>query len=231
MTTGVWNLAVMINAQRYVTTGQFNQAIGVDALENNTTGSDNVVYGRRSFQNIITGNGNVAIGSLTGYAASGASSFNVLLGSYAGYGGTYGSGNIFIGTYAGNNLSGDNQFILANGTLTNTTPTPLLSGNFATGQLALPTAPTTSAASYALLTRNTSTGAVESIGSGRKVIIGDVNGNIVMTNKIILADGRDIVKSPGGNWFYVHVADDGSRVADSATVSIDGSGNATVTIP
>jgi len=69
------------------------------------------------------------------------------------------------------------------------------------------------------------------IANGKKAIIGDANGNIVMTNKIITSDGKDICKTPNGSWKYVHVADDGSRLVDNATVSFDGSGNATVTIP
>ncbi|MFB9844046.1 hypothetical protein [Mucilaginibacter ginsenosidivorans] len=68
-------------------------------------------------------------------------------------------------------------------------------------------------------------------GGEKRVIVGDANGNIVMTNKIITADGKDICKTPNGSWKYIHVADDGSRLVDDATVSIDAAGTATVTIP
>jgi len=65
----------------------------------------------------------------------------------------------------------------------------------------------------------------------KTTITGDINGNIVTSNKVTTADGKDIFKTPNGSWKYIHVADDGSRVADSATVTIDSSNNATVTIP
>jgi hypothetical protein len=197
LTTGYWNLGIMDDASQSVTTGVFNFGIGVNALRYNTTGSDNLAIGRRSFQNIATGVANTGIGHLTGYSATGAGSYNTLIGNYAGYTGSYGSGNIFIGVYAGNGYSGDNQFVLANGTWANSNPTPLLKGDFSTGQLALPTAPVTSAGGYSILTRNTSTGAIETVGGAGSNGIGSVTSVGVTGANGILVSGASPITGSG----------------------------------
>jgi len=67
-------------------------------------------------------------------------------------------------------------------------------------------------------------------GSWKKVIIGDVSGNIVMPNKITTSTGVDVYKTGTGNWIYYTYNDDGSTTSHTATVSIDGNNNATVTL-
>ncbi|WP_439697089.1 hypothetical protein ACFGVS_01005 [Mucilaginibacter sp. AW1-7] len=63
------------------------------------------------------------------------------------------------------------------------------------------------------------------------IVVADGNGCIVTANKVMTADGKEIFKTPNGSWKYVHVADDGSRLVDNATVTFDSDGNAYVTIP
>ena len=167
LTSGFWNLGFGYGALRALTTGQYNIGISIDALTALIIGSDNIGIGRRTLQSVTSGNTNLAIGSLAGFSVSGNSNYNILLGNYSAYGnGTsnlLGSGNVFIGNYAGNLSTGSTKFILANSLTGETNPIALISGDFSTGQVMLPTKPTLSISTYDILTRNTTTGNIETI--------------------------------------------------------------------
>ena len=95
-------------------TGGSNTALGAGALPTAIGSSNNVSIGTNTFQNLTSGNANTAIGN-----AAGATN-------------TAGAGNVYIGNAAGKVSPGaeDNQLYIAN-----TSGTPLISGNFSTGQI------------------------------------------------------------------------------------------------
>ena len=95
-------------------TGGSNTALGSNALPAAVGSSNTVAVGTSALVNLGSGNSNTAIGQAAGY-------YN-----------TAGSGNVYIGTAAGKNSAGgeDNQLYIANAA-----GTPLISGNFSTGQI------------------------------------------------------------------------------------------------
>lgn len=127
---GGQNTAFGANAGRSVTTGTRNNFIGNSAGSSCTGGSDNVLIGdsagaliANGATNVFigrntaynqTGSYNVALGSGAGFGTAGASgSQNTLLGFGSGYAVSTGSSNTLIGLSAGNNItSGSTNIIL-----------------------------------------------------------------------------------------------------------------------
>lgn len=127
---GGQNTAFGANAGRNVTTGTRNNFIGNSAGSSCTGGSDNVLIGdsagaliANGATNVFigrntaynqTGSYNVALGSGAGFGTAGASgSQNTLLGFGSGYAVSTGSSNTLIGLSAGNNItSGSTNIIL-----------------------------------------------------------------------------------------------------------------------
>lgn len=168
-TTGNYNSALGNQALTANTTGNFNSAFGAAALRNNTTAGNNSAFGYEALNLNTTGNDNSAFGmfalrsNTTGVANAGiggaalfsnntgnfntavghnvlysntSGNNNVAIGAYAGYSNVSGTGNVFIGTNAGYYETNSNKFYLANST---TSVSPLLYGDFATGNLAIGT--------------------------------------------------------------------------------------------
>ncbi len=168
-TSGGYNVAVGNQALLFNTTANFNSAFGAGALRANTTAGNNSAFGYEALNLNTTGNDNTAMGmyslrsNLGGIANAGfggASLFNnvsgnfnstlghnslysqttgnnnVGIGAYAGYSNISGNGNVFIGTNSGYYETGSNKFYLAN---TTTSVSPLIYGDFATGNLAIGT--------------------------------------------------------------------------------------------
>ena len=118
-TTGETNTALGISSLYSNTTGNWNTALGGSSLVANTTGANNTALGASSLQYNTTGIFNTVIGKEAGYGVSGSSdiSYNVLLGSKAGYSLlTGGDLNTIIGSSAGDNITtGANNIILGYG--------------------------------------------------------------------------------------------------------------------
>ena len=95
-------------------TGGSNTVVGVNAVPSAVGSSNTVAVGTNTLVNLGSGNSNTAIGQA------------------AGGNNTAGSGNVYIGKDAGKNSTGgeDNQLYIANAA-----GTPLISGNFSTGQI------------------------------------------------------------------------------------------------
>lgn len=95
-------------------TGGSNTALGSNALPAAVGSSNTVAVGTNTLVNLGSGNSNTAIGQA------------------AGGNNTAGSGNVYIGKDAGKSSTGgeDNQLYIANAA-----GTPLISGNFSTGQI------------------------------------------------------------------------------------------------
>ncbi|WP_207428892.1 hypothetical protein [Pedobacter sp. SYSU D00535] len=149
-TSGFENIATGNSALASNTTGWSNTGIGPNALFANTTGGYNISLGTSAGGNINTGSNNIAIGTEV-HVPSGAANNQLSI------------GNLIFGT----NLDGRNSNI-STGNIGIGTKTPAFkldvagTGRFA-GNLTLSNTPSTSTGSYDILTRNTSTGAIEKI--------------------------------------------------------------------
>jgi hypothetical protein len=113
--------------------GQFNSAVGTCALNGVTYGNANTAVGDSSLKSITTGINNTSIGysSLSGLA--GTRNNNTAIGAFAGSTAN-GSSNVFIGINSGPavfNTSVDNRLYVNNAA----SDTPLILGNFSTGQV------------------------------------------------------------------------------------------------
>lgn len=151
-TTGGFNTAYGLFSLRSNTTGNFNTAIGWQAMQFNTIGGQNVATGGNALRMNTDGASNVANGFAALFAntigdSNTAIGFNALvaavvennntaLGRSAGAGIITGSGNVFLGYLAGSAGGFDgtsDALVIAN----SATLTPLIFGNFATGNVVL----------------------------------------------------------------------------------------------
>jgi hypothetical protein len=89
--------------------------MGRSALYYNEIGNNNVAMGSYALYSNTTGNNNSAVGYQAGYNATG-------------------SGNVFLGYYAGYNETGSNKLYIAN-----SSGTPLIYGDFSTGNVGIGT--------------------------------------------------------------------------------------------
>ncbi|HQQ95534.1 MAG TPA: hypothetical protein PLQ93_13350 [Bacteroidia bacterium] len=168
-TAGAYNVAVGYLAMNANTSGVFNNAFGAGALINNTTGNNNSAFGYEALHDNITGNTNTGIGMYAlrsntagiqnaGFGSSAlysnlSGSFNtaighgalndhstgdgnVALGYAAGGSNVSGTGNLFLGFTAGFYETGSNKLYISNST---TSVSPLIFGDFATGNIAIGT--------------------------------------------------------------------------------------------
>lgn len=222
-TTGEENTAIGKDALRSNVDANWNTAIGSSALQNNTLGFQNTTIGRFAMQLNISGSYNTSIG-VDALTANLSSNYNTALGYKAGYTVT-GLQNTFIGaqddvvatfqlanvqnsTAIGYNAytTKNNQVVIGNSIVNET----LLRGD-----IKLTTPPTTSPASYDLLTINTfaglNTGRIESVPSSSLNFLPLVGGN--MTGNINwLAQSAD-----GLNW---------TNDSDSASIKFYSTGDA-----
>lgn len=203
------NIAFGDSSLAKTTSGTYNIGIGYRPLKENTTGIGNIAIGGIALSNETTGSRNIAIGYQAGNLTT--TGFNnTFLGASAGRYNTTGSGNTYIGTNAGSEFAtqpngSNNVFIGANAGSTESgslkfylgsaTPAPdahtytLLKGDFLTGQLNLPTAAVASTGGYKVLTRNNSTGDIQS------VIIPDstsISGTYVKKSGDVMTDSLDV---------------------------------------
>lgn len=186
-TTSYWTTAVGRMAFYSAVSGWMNTAIGVASLFANTTGIRNVGVGYLSLYNRTTGSSNVAIGTSAGNVGT-TGSDNVYIGESAGYSHT-GASSVFIGHDAGRNETGDNKLYIAN----SNTATPLIGGDFNTGQLGINCIPSTSCA----LDITSTTGAlmVPRMTTAQRAALTAANGMIVYDT----TDAR-FKMYMGGNW-------------------------------
>lgn len=170
-TTGLGNTFIGQGISTTGTTASSNTGVGRFTLEFLTTGNQNTGLGIISLRNVTTGSGNNAVGSQSGKNVTTGINNN-FYGVSSGVTTTTGSYNLFLGAASGwaSVGAGDSQkFRIENvygaGSTPDSTQT-LLTGDFHTQQLGIPTQPTASAGTYRILTWNSSTGAIESIASG-----------------------------------------------------------------
>lgn len=146
---GTNNTANGMNALYLNTSGADNTATGTTALFSNSTGTNNTANGFRSLYNNTashnsalgsyslednTGGYNTALGSYA-YRNNTTGNYNTIIGSQAGENNLTGSSNVFIGYAAGYNETGSNKLYIAN----HPTNTPLIYGDFATGNVGIGT--------------------------------------------------------------------------------------------
>jgi len=145
------NTAIGFGTMQNNVSGQWNTAVGSSALITNNSGSHNTAIGGASLQGNISAAGNAALGygalldhqsgdantSVGMYALKGNvnGSNNIGLGFESGYNNVSGTGNIFIGYRAGYSETGSNKLYIAN----SSTTTPLIYGDFATGNVGIGT--------------------------------------------------------------------------------------------
>lgn len=148
-TTGVSNNFFGYRAGYSSTTATGNAYFGTNAGYATTTGGTNSLFGNLSGYSMTTGENNTFMGSYAGYSHSTGTrnvfigahagspntsgNYNTMLGNRAGFLNVSGTGNVFLGYYAGGQELGSNKLYIAN---SNTT-TPLIYGDFTTGQLVL----------------------------------------------------------------------------------------------
>jgi len=202
---GMCNTAYGYESLYSNTAGYFNTASGYKSMYRNTTGYYNIASGYQSMYNNTTGYYNIAIGLQAGYNVS-TGSHNIFIGNSWG-GITTGSGNTFVG--GGSSSSGNisNTVIISDGTGNQRFYSPA-SGNIIVGRgnnptdqgykfdvggtgrfagvLTLAAEPATSTGVYNVLTRNSTTGAIEKI-------------NVSFANVVNTTDNQDI----SGNKFFM----------------------------
>jgi len=87
--TATNNVGVGVDTLKVITSGSNNTALGYQTLKNVTTGGTNVALGADSAFSLTTQNTNVIIGASSGYSITGSNSIeNVIIGGYAGTGGS-----------------------------------------------------------------------------------------------------------------------------------------------
>jgi len=171
------------------TTGNYNTANGSGALYSNTTGSSNTAIGLNALRSNTTGSNNNAIGVDAGRYISNKSTAATILNNsiFLGYRTSPLADNQTNQTVIGYDATGlgSNTTVLGNsstvqtwlgGRLTIGSTVDDGSSTFQlTGVAKLNTAPTTSAGTYDILTRNSSTGIVEKVLSNTLPNIGNTN--------------------------------------------------------
>ena len=180
--TGAYNIGIGESAMYSNISGELNVAVGVTSLAS-SLGSNNTALGANALEHIGTGNSNVAVGhnagrynfNTTQYLIS--ASDSIFIGATSKALGTSSTNEIVIG--ANTSGLGSNSTVLGNASttktgiygrlqLSNNSTLPTDDGVSAlniNGGVKLNTSPTTSAGSYEILTRNTSTGVVEKVAS------------------------------------------------------------------
>jgi hypothetical protein len=129
-TTGSLNHFVGHRAGQANTTGVANHFTGLQAGQANTTGNDNHFMGFSTGTANTTGSNNHFVGNSAGFLNTTGNN-NTFMGFQAGYTNDIGSRNLFLGYQAGRNLvNPSDQLVIANNQTT-----PLITGDFATGQV------------------------------------------------------------------------------------------------
>ena len=185
------NVAIGWNSSKYTNTGSGNIGIGTESLLSNSDGNYNTAIGQSSLKTSngwfntsigyrAAGDGslgwdNTIVGAQAGLNAGNAGYYNTFIGSQAGYS-SVGTGSLFLGNQSGYYETGNNKLFIDNAKRTNQADArvkALIYGQFdasvsnqfltVNGNLNLGLTPTTSAGTYDILTRNTSTGVVEKV--------------------------------------------------------------------
>lgn len=209
LTSGTQNTAIGWHSMLYSTTASDNTAIGVEALWNNLIGLRNTAIGMRA-GTTNTGNDNVFIGYNAGSAYTGSDMLyiantnrSLITGNFSGNGfvSLNGAGEFMVaptrkitfqnatGVEASlgwfSNLNTEtNAYLDAFDYRIRTGGTVRLQISNA-GALTLSTAPTTSAGTYDILTRNTSTGVVEKIPSSSLATSGNYTPTLSAATNIV----------------------------------------------
>jgi microcystin-dependent protein len=149
-TSATENVGIGFEALYSTTSGSTNVAIGSRAMKFNSIGTGNVAIGRSTLLSNTSGIRNTGVGS-DALSSNVGGSNNTSLGFESGFINVSGSGNVFLGHMAGRNESGSNKLYISNNSAT-----PLLYGDFSTGQLGINT---TTLGAYDLNVYNAGTGA------------------------------------------------------------------------
>ncbi len=140
-----YNVGVGYSALANIGTNSLNNtAIGPYAGYNASTGDDNVFIGMEAGYGsggvYASSNCNTVVGRSAGYDIQGASSYNTLIGGYAGENITTGDTNVCLGYKAGSAITTENSYLYIANSDAGLGST-LLTGNFATGSVGIGMAP------------------------------------------------------------------------------------------
>ena len=116
----------------YNNRANLNVFIGNGAGHGNTTSGLNTYLGNSAGYYQTSGGGNAYFGSTTAMSKTGGDN-NTMIGTGAGAGNGTGSGNVFLGYQSGFYETGSNKLYIAN----SDTSTPLIHGDFSTGNIGL----------------------------------------------------------------------------------------------
>ena len=133
--SGCNNTAVGTGTLGGVGNGKFNTAIGLASQNAITSGNHNTAIGACTLRTTTSGGCNTSLGSNTLFSLDQDDDKNTALGAYAGYN-AKGSNNVFLGFHAGPTSStptiSDKLYIN-----NSTSDTPLIYGDFSTGQVTI----------------------------------------------------------------------------------------------
>jgi len=205
---GSYNSALGHSSLESNVSGSYNVAVGDSALQMNTA-SSNTAIGMSSLPNNSNGSGNVSIGT-SSMTLNSSGNFNTSIGNLAGYNST-GNNNVFLGYSSGYFETASNKLFIDNSQRANETDArtkSLIYGIFdanpsnqfltINGNLNIGLIPTTSAATYDILTRNSSTGVVEKItsniltGTGTSGYLSKFTSSNTIGNGVIYDNGTNI---------------------------------------
>jgi hypothetical protein len=162
--TATYNTANGYRAGRFISSGSFNTIFGATAMLNQTTGSGNTVGGYAAL----------------GGDVNSSSTDNVALGYAALRLNSSGSGNVALGYGAGENELGSNKLYIHN----NNSSTPLIGGDFSTGEVIINSGLTVTGLS----------------GATNRMVIADTNGKL-STQDIPTGGG-------GGTLYYLNLSNE-----------------------
>ena len=134
-TTGCYNTAVGYSSLQGSGNGRYNVAFGSLSLTNTTSGIHNTGLGHFAVRGVQSGGYNTGVGSNSLYALDGKNQRNTAVGAFSGFN-AKGNCNVLIGYYAGpatyiTTIS--NKLYINN----NASDTPLIYGDFSTGQVTI----------------------------------------------------------------------------------------------
>jgi len=216
-TTGDFNIGLGANSLQDIE-GFYNTGIGVTALENAKAASKNLAAGYESLLNFEDGN------------------FNTALGAEAGKFLTSGTGNVFLGYNSGpstDTVESNKLYI------SNNSGTPLIQGDFSTGQVTISNSVTASTFTGSFIGDGSSLTGVTATAAWNGNLEGDANitGSLIVSGGLVdflntsaitgstftgsfVGDGSNLTNLPQQQWDGVFTGD--SEITGSLTISGSG---------
>jgi hypothetical protein len=237
---GSYNLA-MGQSTLYNNSGSYNQALGYYAMYSNSGGSNNIAIGSGAMYWSQLADNNIVIGNMA-MASNSGGDFNIVLGEQAFSSNSGGSYNLMLGYRAGRNVNGGsgnviigaNAGLAAVGSFANTLwiantsgGTPLIYGNFATGNVGVgttnPTSKLTIAGTSSMIS-NAVGDIVISATAGSATLIRSASGSnstldINTVDSALTSTLR--FSNSGKNLFFMHT----NQVTDLSRLYVTDSGN------